>query len=58
MTSAGLYRITAPHFVAGFLCDVVVRQAAPIIRYMEGWSLRQVVAYVQRKRWNMECCDD
>lgn len=50
-----LIRIVAPHFVAGLLVDngrVVV--AAPILRYMIGWTGRQVGAYCAQKRWTWE----
>ena len=49
-----LYQIMAPHFCAGFVMkeDVVVN-AAPIIRYMMGWSYRKVQAYCQKKNWQL-----
>jgi hypothetical protein len=46
-----LVRIEAPHFVAGLETDGVVRLAAPIIRYMVGWSDDRVRAYVSSKGW-------
>lgn len=51
-----LIRITAPHFVAGFVADgaVVSRECAPILSYMRGWSGRQVADYCKRKSWAWE----
>lgn len=52
-----LWRITAPHFVAGIELrgwnhDVV--RAAPIVRYMFGWESREVLALCERKHWQVE----
>lgn len=46
-----MLRIVAPHFVAG-----IVRggQCAPIIRYMKGWTLRQIKDYCAKKGWVIE----
>lgn len=46
-----MLRITAPHFVAG-----IVRggDCAPILRYMRGWTLREIRAYCARKGWTVE----
>ena len=46
-----MLRIIAPHFVAG-----IVRggEAAPIIRYMKGWTLPQIRAYCASKGWVIE----
>lgn len=52
-----LIRITAPYLVAGFEFDGVVRRAAPIIRYMTGWSQERVAAYATRKGWQLECVE-
>lgn len=49
-----LIRITAPHFVAAFEADNVVRRCAPIISYMKGWTGRQVSEYCKRKGWKWE----
>jgi hypothetical protein len=46
-----LVRVVAPHFVAGFETDGVVRRAAPIIKYLVGKSDDEVRAYIKRKRW-------
>lgn len=48
-------RIVAPHFVAGvvLLDDCVVR-AAPILKYMMGWSRCRIELYCERKGWKPE----
>jgi len=46
-----LVRVVAPHFVAGFETDGTVRRAAPILRYMVGWSDARVRAYVAENGW-------
>jgi hypothetical protein len=50
-----LVQITAPHFCAGFIIeprgDWYVTEAAPIIRYMVGWSTTRVSDYCRRKGW-------
>jgi hypothetical protein len=46
-----LVRVVAPHFVAGFGTDRVVRRAALIIRYMVGWSEGRAREYLARKGW-------
>ena len=56
-TNFVLYRISAPHFVAGIIQDTETSQitdAAPILRYMVGWNIEKVLDYVERKRWEME----
>lgn len=47
--------INAPHFYAGLIHESgrVVR-AAPIIRYMVGWTGQQVADYCRRKGWKWE----
>lgn len=51
-----LARIVAPHFVAGIEIarNATVIEAAPIVRYMIGWSARRVKRYVSAKRWSIE----
>lgn len=50
-----LVRIIAPHFVAGLEADGGrVTVAAPILRYMVGWSGKQVADYCVKKRWTWE----
>lgn len=46
-----MLRITAPHFVAGIVQGGMV---APIIKYMKGWTLREIRAYCERKGWTVE----
>ena len=46
-----LVRVVAPHFVAGFETDGVVRRAAPIIKYLVGKTDDQARAYIKRKGW-------
>lgn len=47
-----LVRICSPHFVAGILVSRRrVIEAAPIVRYMVGWSSERVIAYCKRKHW-------
>jgi hypothetical protein len=52
MARVEMIRITAPHFTAGlvFQNDIVVK-TAPILHYMNGWSLKQVEAHCKRKKW-------
>ncbi len=52
-----LVRIVAPHFVAGFETDGVVRRAAPIIRYMLGWSDARARSYIASKGWKASRID-
>jgi hypothetical protein len=50
-----LLRIEAPHFVAGLdVTGRLVSDAAPIVAYMIGWSVRRVIAYCRRKRWRLQ----
>lgn len=46
-----LVRVVAPHFVAGFETDGVVRRAAPILRYLVGKTNDEARAYIARKGW-------
>lgn len=46
-----LLRIIAPHFVAGV---VPGKAAAPIVRYMRGWSYDKIYCYCQQKGWTCE----
>jgi hypothetical protein len=50
-----MLRIVAPHFVAGIVRGGL---CAPIIRYMRGWTYRQIAEYCQRKGWQVEKLDD
>jgi len=51
-----LIQITAPHFCAGLILSRVhggwtVTEAAPIVRYMLGWSSDRVKSYAGLKGW-------
>lgn len=47
-----LAAIDAPHFYAGIvLTDDIVTSAAPIVRYMTGWSRSRVRDYLRSKGW-------
>ncbi len=46
-----LVRVVAPHFIAGFETDDVVRRAAPILKYLVGKSNDQARAYIKKKGW-------
>lgn len=51
-----LYRVVAPHFVAGFLYDDKegVFKSAPIIKYMNRWSFSDISKYCHGKGWKIE----
>jgi len=50
-----LYRITAPHFVAGVLIeDGVVRDAAPILKRSVGRSLAHLEGFCAARNWGIE----
>lgn len=50
-----LIRIVAPHFVAGIVPETGrVVTAAPILRYMTGWTGAQVADYCRAKGWTWE----
>lgn len=49
-----LARIVAPHFVAGIVLEgTTVVEAAPIVRYMVGWSAKRVHAICLDKKWTI-----
>lgn len=50
-----LYRVLAPHFVAGFeaQCGLIV-SAAPILNWAVGRHLFDVMGYAARKNWVVE----
>ncbi len=51
-----MIRIDSGYFIAGVIFNnqgVVVR-AAPIVKYMKGWSKDSVIAYATRKGWQWE----
>lgn len=50
-----LYRITAPHFVAGIVVgDGKVTGSAPILKYMRGWTMARVETYCYTKSWRLD----
>lgn len=46
-----LVRVVAPHFVAGFETDGVIRRTAPILKYLKGKTEAQARAYIEKKGW-------
>lgn len=47
-----LIQIITPHFVAGLVArNGKVIEAAPIIRYMRGWTGQRVADYCKEKGW-------
>lgn len=46
-----MIRIVAPYFVAGIVKGGSV---APIIKYMKGWTLKEIQEYCKRKGWEVE----
>jgi hypothetical protein len=50
-----MIRIESPYFVAGVIVqgDKVIR-AAPIVKYMFGWTATKVVEYCKKKGWKYE----
>ncbi len=53
-----LVRVVAPHFVAGFETDGIVRRAAPIIKYLVGKTDDQARDYIKSKGWKASVCAD
>lgn len=51
MIGGDLVRVVAPHFVAGFETDGIVRRAAPILKYLIGKTDDQARAYFRSKGW-------
>lgn len=52
-----MIRITSPWFVVGLELhkdSVRVSRAAPVVKYMTGWTLAQVSAYCRKRHWKME----
>lgn len=52
-----LVRVQAPHFVAGFITDGTVREAAPILRWLVGREDEQARVAIRRKRWSAAVID-
>lgn len=45
-------RITSTYFCAGI--DTDLRIAAPILRYMKGWTIGEIDRYCCKKDWSLE----
>jgi len=53
-----LVRVVAPHFVAGFETDGIVRRAAPILhRHLIGKTDDEARAYIRSKGWKASIVD-
>jgi hypothetical protein len=49
-----LWQITAPYFVVGLVFnDGYCTEAAPIIKYMIGWSKLRIADYTKGKSWQL-----
>lgn len=49
-----MYRVEAPHYVAGFEeHEGVITESAPILRWSIGKPLSQTLAYFKRKGFNV-----
>jgi len=52
------YQIRARHLCAGIVvADNTVIDAAPILGYMKGWSMEDVITYCKKKGWIRELVD-
>ncbi|MCB0627940.1 MAG: hypothetical protein KDC43_29445 [Saprospiraceae bacterium] len=58
MSTEKLYQIKSSYFTAGIVTDIHpksedirVKIAAPIVKYMIGWTLEEVQQYCKRKGW-------
>lgn len=50
--ATGVIQIEADHFSAGVLTrSGRVVEAAPIVRYMQGWAVERVMGYCDKKGW-------
>jgi hypothetical protein len=52
-----LIRVVAPTFVAGFETDGIVRRAAPILKYMVGWTDERARALIKSRGWKASVCE-
>lgn len=49
-----LYHVEAPHFVAGYVVTgTTVTAAAPILKYLKGWSMGQAIMYLTEKGYRV-----
>lgn len=53
-----LVRVVAPHFVAGFETDGVVRRAAPIMRKLVGLTDDQARDVIAARGWRASVIDE
>jgi hypothetical protein len=53
-----LVRVVAPHFVAGFETDGVVRRAAPILKRLVGETDEVARKVIERFKWKASVIDD
>lgn len=49
-----LVRISTPYFVAG---GVIGGRFAPILGYMQGWSIHRIIRYCDSRGWELEVLD-
>lgn len=52
-----LLQITASHFTAGLFTmgdEEKISLGAPIVAYMQGWSIDRVKMYCQKRGWKLE----
>ncbi len=50
-----IYQIQAPYFTAGLVVkNNLCTTAAPIIKYMKGWTLARIQIYCNQKKWKLE----
>lgn len=48
-------RITSPYFCAGLVLENgIVKRAAPILKYMIGWTRERVLSYAYGKGWKVD----
>lgn len=49
-------QVSSSYFVAGLKArDSIIFEAAPILKFMEGWTLGRVKTYCQEKGWDCIC---
>jgi hypothetical protein len=53
-----LIRVVAPHFVAAFETDGIVRMTAPILNKLVGMTDDEAREYIQAKGWRASVLDD
>jgi hypothetical protein len=53
-----LVRVVAPHFVAGFETDGIVRRTAPILKRLKGKTDKEARAFIARKGWKASVVPD